>query len=299
MRKQTTQLAPSSSDALNYIYIKASLDLRMIVTSHGWVNLDPFEWDPNHVALSRNELVDNEIVQVRVMQASDTQLRIDTSTTLSSNQWLCIQKRAKRWLMCEWNPERAILVAEQLNPAIAAFIRSGGGRFLRGSTFYEDFYKTICTINTSWHNTRIMCSKLSALSETAVAARPVDVIKYTEDELKAFCGLGYRASVLRNATIRMLENGVITPFGDLMIENISRVLLLGMHGIGPYAADHIMMLQSDYNRIPIDSEVRAYCQKTFGEYSGDENQLFDEWGEFRFLGYKLRRILARENWIGS
>jgi len=55
----------------------------------------------------------------------------------------------RRWLSADWEPAAAIAAL----PDVAQLIELGGGRMLRGSFFYEDFAKTVLTINTSWSAT--------------------------------------------------------------------------------------------------------------------------------------------------
>ena len=55
----------------------------------------------------------------------------------------------RRWLSADWEPVAAIAAL----PDVAQLIELGGGRMLRGSFFYEDFAKTVLTINTSWSAT--------------------------------------------------------------------------------------------------------------------------------------------------
>jgi hypothetical protein len=40
--------------------------------------------------------------------------------------------------------------------------------------------------------------------------------------------------------------------------------LIGLKGIGPYAAAHCRLLLHDFSRIPIDSSVVAYLRGRYG-----------------------------------
>ena len=64
----------------------------------------------------------------------------------------------QRWLSADWEPALAIAAL----PDVAQLIERGGGRMLRGSSFYEDFVKTVLTINTSWSATCRMVAALVA-----------------------------------------------------------------------------------------------------------------------------------------
>ena len=74
--------------------------------------------------------------------------------------------------------------------------------------------------------------------------------------------------------------------------------LLSLKGIGPYSAAHVMMLMRDFSTVPVDSEVSAYLRKR-GLDPKSAQEAFQHWSKYRFLGYKLRRMVDRENWIGS
>ena len=60
------------------------------------------------------------------------------------------------WLSADWEPAPAIAA----QPDAAALIERGGGRMLRGSCFYEDFVKTLLTINANWSATCRMAAAL-------------------------------------------------------------------------------------------------------------------------------------------
>ena len=64
----------------------------------------------------------------------------------------------RRWLSADWEPAAAIAAL----PEAASLIERGGGRMLRGSSFYEDFIKTVLTINTNWSATCRMVTALVA-----------------------------------------------------------------------------------------------------------------------------------------
>jgi N-glycosylase/DNA lyase len=74
--------------------------------------------------------------------------------------------------------------------------------------------------------------------------------------------------------------------------------LISLKGIGPYSAAHVMMLLRDFSILPIDSEVSAYLRK-LGLDPKDAQDVFKHWHQYRFLGYKLKRTVDKNNWIGD
>ena len=103
--------------------------------------------------------------------------------------------------------------------------------------------------------------------------------------------MGYRASVLDKSTNYLLDHDFINGNGDLITEGYLYEELLRINGIGPYSASHIAMLEHDYRHIPIDSAVTSYCKMRYGIDAKQVDQYFDLWGDYRFMGYKLSRIL--------
>lgn len=277
-------------------------DLKQTVLSHGWLNMGPFEWSSTTGTLSRVDRIDSELVRWSVQQASERSLKVTIDGGIAPGRAKCLSSLVKRCLMLEWSPEIAIEVADKLNPKIAEIIGLGGGRFLRGTSFFEDFCKTVCTINTSWKNSVNMVSGLIEHFGSGTFPLPEDILRVSEHRLKKSARLGYRAAVLQKAARHLVKTGLIDQRGAER-HFISRGDLLSLYGIGPYAADHLRVLQTDFRRIPVDSEVQSYCQKYLGtkiiRNIDSVNQYFDSWGEFRFIGYKLGRILRNNNWIGD
>jgi hypothetical protein len=132
------------------------------VTAHGWVKLAPWRWDSANNELSRPERLGPGRLAIIKVSQSDTRsliVRIDAET-LGQMEHEKIESTVKRWLSIDWNPKSALRVATTFDPRVALFIKNGGGRFLRCSTFHEDFVKTVCTINTNWASTQRMVSSL-------------------------------------------------------------------------------------------------------------------------------------------
>ena len=65
-------------------------------------------------------------------------------------------------MSAEWSPAAAIAALAPSFAEEAALVARGGGRLLRCSTFYEDFIKTLLTVNTSWSGTCRMNAALVA-----------------------------------------------------------------------------------------------------------------------------------------
>ena len=139
-----------------YIESNFPVSLYHTVASHGWVHLAPWSWDGSARLGRAERLKSGETVWVDVTQKSLTSFVVEIDTEeLNLSEQIKILSNVTRWFSLQWDSLPAIRFAKSLDPRVARFIEQGGGRFLRGSTFYEDLIKTICTINA---NSRVAIS---------------------------------------------------------------------------------------------------------------------------------------------
>ena len=273
--------------------------LRLTILSHGWVDLSPWAWDDEASILTRPERLNHKIAAISISQAKPDRIRIEVKGVRKSKSIMAgAESVVGRWLSLEWDPDPAIKAAKRNDTTIARFIESGGGRFLRGSTFYEDFVMTLCTVNASWGFTRSMVSRLVDEIGGGVFPRPVEVLEAGHDHLLKKIRMGYRAKVLIEATEALISKGLISEEGTGKDDDICYEDLISLKGIGPYAANHLMLLLHDFSRIPVDSSVTRYCTEMLGLTKADIPAHFASWGDFSFLGFQLGRIISRTNWTG-
>jgi len=261
------------------------LDLALTVASHGWVHLAPWQWDPDQGRLARAERIGDHLGTIEVIQHRDDAIAVGW-TGFDDAKESEILTRVRRWLSADWEPTPAIAAL----PGLADLISRGGGRMLRGSTFYEDFAKTVLTINTSWSATCRMVAALVAEPGGGRFPEPAALLDYGEERLRVEAKLGFRARTLARATRQLLDDGAITTSGDGLPERLGHDYLLDLYGIGPYAAAHCRLLLHDFSRIPVDSSVTAYLRE---RYAGDTAAFSAEQsisGEYVALGYRLTRL---------
>ena len=268
-----------------------AVSLAHTVSSHGWVGLSPWSWDREHGVLSRGDrLPSGGVVSIRVSQRSPHSFHVEVEpedTDTAGRE--AVRGIVTRWLSTEWDPEPAVEVAGPIDRKIARFIEDGGGRFLRGSTFYEDFAKTVCTIQIAWSGTQRMVAALIDEIGAGLFPTPGEVIDAEEGGLRERARLGFRAPQLLEATQTMLDRGLIDEHGRETEKQMTYDELIGLRGIGPYAASHVMMLQHDYSRVPIDSEVTRHYGERHGLKPDEIEPFLDQWGDFRVLGHHLQR----------
>jgi 3-methyladenine DNA glycosylase/8-oxoguanine DNA glycosylase len=264
------------------------IDLELTVASHGWVHLAPWSWDHAAGRLGRPERIGTAHGTIELVQNGPDSMVVRWDGFAPANLPE-IEKRARRWLSADWEPSAAVAAL----PDAAALIERGGGRMLRGSSFYEDFIKTVLTINTSWSATCRMAAALVAEPGGGAFPGPETLLDYGEDRLRARAKLGFRAHTVIAATRRMLGDGTIDASGEGRAERLEHDYLMGLHGIGPYAAAHCRVLLHDFSRIPVDSVVTAYLRERHGcdpaGFAADRSS----WGAYLALGYRLARLRDR------
>jgi 3-methyladenine DNA glycosylase/8-oxoguanine DNA glycosylase len=265
--------------------LPSPIGLALTVASHGWAQLAPWRWDPEAGVLARDERVDGRLGTIAVAQRhiGAVVIRRDGFTTADD---AAIRGLVLRWLSADWEPSEAIAVLG----GDAALIGLGGGRILRCSTFYEDFVKTVLTINTSWSSTCRMAAALVEEPGDGGFPGPEAVLDYGEERLRARARLGFRAATLVVTTRQMLDDDAIDAAGNGTPERLGHDYLIGLKGIGPYAAAHCRLLLHDFARIPVDSSVVAYLRERHGCDPAAFAAGHSAWGPYLALGYKLARL---------
>lgn len=265
------------------------IDLALTVASHGWVHLEPWRWDVEGGTLSHAERVAGKRGSIALTQRSPATLIVSWQGLAAADR-AEILRRAARWVSADWDPAAAIAALDAGFVEEAALIARGGGRILRCSTFYEDFVKTVLTVNTSWSGTCRMSAALVAEPGGGAFPEPAEILDYGEERLRQIAKLGFRAPVVMSATRRLLEDGAIDAAGNGDDDRLHHEYLVGLKGIGPYAAAHCRMLLQDFSRIPVDSVVVAHLKERHGTTPDEFIAARAECGIYLGLGYRLMRL---------
>jgi 3-methyladenine DNA glycosylase/8-oxoguanine DNA glycosylase len=265
------------------------IDLGLTVASHGWVRLEPWRWEGAGGTLSHAERIGGRVGRVAVHQRDPRTLAVAWQG-FPDDSAAEILRRTARWVSAEWDPAAAIAALGPGFPDEAALIAAGGGRLLRGSTFYEDFVKTVLTVNTSWSGTCRMSAALVAEPGSGAFPTPDMVLDYGELRLRLHAKLGFRAPTVVAATRRMLDDGAIDRDGHGSPDRFDHDYLTSFKGIGPYAAAHCRMLLHDFSRIPVDSVVIAHLRERHDTTPAEFIAARAECGEYLGLGYRLMRL---------
>ncbi len=268
------------------------IDLPLTVMSHGWAQLAPWHWDPGAGRLARTERIGARFGTVAVTQPDPHCLAVACDGFAEADMSEVV-RRVRRWLSVEWDPGPAIAALRDTAPDEAALIASGGGRVLRCSSFYEDFAKTVLTINTSWSATLRMTAALVAEPGGGAFPSPDAVLDYGEARLRERARIGFRAATVISATRRMLEDGILAADGRADEARLDHAYLTSLKGIGPYAAAHCGLLLHDFRHIPIDTVAVADLRERFGQTPDAFTASRADWGAYLALGYKLTRLRAK------
>jgi 3-methyladenine DNA glycosylase/8-oxoguanine DNA glycosylase len=265
------------------------IDLGFTVASHGWVHLEPWRWESETGTLLHAERIGGRVGMISVHQRDPRTLTVawDGFPDAAAPE---ILRRASRWVSAEWNPAAAIAALGDGFAGEAALIAAGGGRLLRGSTFYEDFIKTVLTVNTSWSGTCRMSAALVAEPGAGAFPSPEAVLDYGEARLRLRAKLGFRAPTVVAASRRMLDDGTIDRDGHGRPDRLDHDYLVSFKGIGPYAAAHCRMLLHDFSRIPIDSVVIAHLRERHDTSPAEFIAARAACGAYLGLGYRLMRL---------
>jgi len=278
---------PAGGEAL--LELAWPIDLALTVASHGWVYLEPWCWDAESGTLSHAERIGGARGTVAMCQR-DPQILAVAWDGFPGIDPAEILRRAARWVSAEWDPAAAIAALGAGFAEEAALIARGGGRILRCSTFYEDFVKTVLTVNTSWSGTCRMTAALVAEPGDGAFPEPAAILDYGEERLRRLAKLGFRAPVVMSATRRLLDEGAINARGDGDPGLLDHDYLTSLKGIGPYAAAHCRMLLQDFSRIPVDSVVVAHLRERHETTPQEFIAARAECGVYLGLGYRLMRL---------
>jgi N-glycosylase/DNA lyase len=273
------------ADRKTVLNFRWPVDLALTIASHGWVHLAPWRWEPDAGRLARIERIGTRLGTIETTQR-DPDAVIVRWAGFSIADETEILGRVRRWLSADWEPSGAIAAL----PDAAALIGRGGGRMLRGSSFHEDFVKTVLTINTNWSATCRMVAALVAEPGRGAFPDPEALLDYGEERLRERAKLGFRARTVVLATRQMLDDGAISLCGEGLAERLEHDYLVSLKGIGPYAAAHCRVLLYDFSRIPVDSAVTAYFREKFGCDPAVFIAGRSSWGAYLALGYRLARL---------
>lgn len=282
--------------------------LPAVARSHGWVRLAPFTWDDTTGLLTYvDRLSSGRVVVLRVTEAPGG-VRVGVDGDLApaeAGDAAEIEEVADHvsWMLGLERDFSDFYAAARGEPKLAKSVARGAGRVLRCPTVFEDVVKTILTTNTQWGGTIRMAASLVDLYGEAAPETGVDGVSkrafpaperlaaLEADALRQEARLGYRAPYVLE-----LAQGVASGMLDLealkdpgMPTTEARQRLLGLKGVGDYAAANLLAILGHTDYIPVDSWALKMVSQEFhgGEAVGrpEVEAAFERWGRWKGLAY--------------
>ncbi len=235
----------------------------LTVRSSGWSGLAPFTIDKERRILSRvQKLTSGKIVHVTIVEKRRGTLTISTKSKEELD--------AADVEELENVVETCLTLNEDLSPFYALLeeypefrwvVDIGAGHSVRSPTVFEDVVKTISSTNCSWALTkaitRRLCEKLGEGFQGMLFTFPTaqQVASKNEDFIRREIRAGYRSPYLVELARKIVD-------GDLDVEarkgspldsvSLKREVM-GIKGVGSYAADNILKLLGRYDFLALDS----------------------------------------------
>lgn len=268
------------------------------VSSHGWCELPPFEYDEAARTLSRiQQLNDGRVVRLTLAEAPDSALHITVegvSGTLTPEQQRDITRAVQH--MLNLDHDLSDFYQTISGHARYGWIETiGAGRMLSSPTVWEDLAKTLLTTNTTWNMTIQMCRRLATLGDVYVGGghafpTPERVAAMNPDDLNAHVRAGYRGAYLHLLASRIASGELaVESWRDPAVASPDLYKQIkGLKGFGDYAAGSMLKLLGHYDRLATDTACRAVYREGIngGIPAADDKEIaayYEPYGRWRGL----------------
>jgi 3-methyladenine DNA glycosylase/8-oxoguanine DNA glycosylase len=267
--------------------------------------LEPFKWDNDKEILYTIVSLDSTAYKLSIKESSQN-LIINTAEVISSqvkNKLINVIRRILSFDEDIYGLEQ--LCRERKEQGYLELIYQGWGRIMKSPSAWEDAVKTICTTNASWSFTKQMCSNLCFyLGNNRSFPEPIAVFNSSEKFLKETIKLGYRSLYVHNLASEIFMNQLNLDNYSVHIceQKTAEKKIKAIKGLGPYGVNHMLALLGWNEYLPIDREVMKFLnikQKKPNDKCPWRTEHYNDWGKYRFIIYKLDRIMKDENWIGD
>jgi 3-methyladenine DNA glycosylase/8-oxoguanine DNA glycosylase len=273
------------------------IDLRRTFTSHGVASLPPFFVDEEEPSLTVTLAFPRgkpRVTTVGPAPGNSAEVSV-AGRALSPTAQGTTLAEVRRVL--RFDEDLTGFYALAADDPELSWVGRGAGRMIRSQTVFEEVVKTICTTNCAWSATERMVGALvEHLGDPAVGApltgprgrafpTPQAMAEAGDDFYSDVVRAGYRGASLRNLArtvadgrldLESLDAGHPANLDDDEVE----ACLLSIHGVGPYAAAHVMMMLGRYSPLILDSWTRPKYAKLMGR-----KQIADRMIQRRFRRY--------------
>ncbi len=271
--------------------------LRETIDAHGWHQLLPFVWDSANGILERIEqLSSGKVVLLRIAEPELGKLTIEASEEADGEE---IAARVRRMLQLDIALDEFHAFCTG-HPRLAHVPERRQGRMLRSSTLWEDTVKVILTTNTTWGQTKSMSARIlnhfGAVCPAAPDRRafpgPESIAVVPLEEFASAAKVGYRVAAIHSLACGICD-GVIPLEGwqtDTEQDAFTlRKRLLGLRGVGPYAAATLLLYLGRGEHVNVDSWARTLVGKELGcaVTDAEVHAFFADFAPWRGLAYSF------------
>ena len=256
-------------------------DFWLTARSSGWSGLAPFSLDRDGRVLSRVQgLGSGKVVRAAITQRGRGTLtvRVESQTGLDGADFEELEDVVRTCLMLDEDLSDFYSSLEE-HPEFDWVEEIGAGRSVRSPTVFEDVVKTICTTNASWGLTkgitRRLCETLGdCYGEHYTFPTPRQLAAKTEDFLRKKVKSGYRSPYLLELARRVVDGELDVEAWDGSRQDSASLKreVIGVKGVGNFAADNILKLLGRYDFLALDSWMR----KRFSEVHRRGREAQDE-----------------------
>lgn len=246
------------------------------VHSHGWRHLAPYSWDESTGTLRRVHRFASGAVDLLDITDEGSHVAVRADRTSEHGD---LRRAIARMLQIDRDLaefHRFCLDYPELRHIPAHY----KGRLLRSPTLFEDICKVILTTNTTWAQTKAMCSRLvtefgDSLSGVDLHTFPTPerIAAVSRAEFAERARLGYRAPAVHGLAIDIASGAL-----DLDALETSRLdsaevrrRLLALRGVGPYAAACLMLYLGRPGYVNVDSWARTLLSRELGRAVTDRD----------------------------
>lgn len=266
------------------------------VYSHGCARLPPATIETDPLRYGRALRIDGAIVEL-IMSQRGEMLLTQSANALGKRD--LAEARAIVATMFRLRDDLAPFYALVKDDPLLGWAARGAGRLIAGPTVFEDVIKTICTTNCAWSATVRMTTALVALGGGAFP-EAAQLAFTPEAWFRDVARMGYRGayvgSIAREVAAGMLDLEGLRSTGT-HDDEATEALLLGLPGIGPYGAAHVMQLLGRHRRLVLDSWTRPKFLALSGKRQATDTTIrraFAKYGAYAGLAFWL--YLTRD-WV--
>ena len=229
------------------------MDLGLVVRSHGWYDLPPFDWRPEEKTLGFIFLERECPVRVEIQERAK-----NVVAAASQNASLAAFRRVVDRVLdlkASLSSFHSICAGD---PRFAWVARRGAGRILRAPTAFEDAVKVLATTNCTWGLTKVMVKNLIERFDRGGAFPDARFVASLPARSLVAAKWGYRAPYLAAFAARVATGKLdLARWEDpALTDDEVEKEIRAAKGFGPYAADTLGRLLGRHRKLGLDSWSR-------------------------------------------